>query len=364
MNLKTLTSVFRNHPNQKCLSMIGRWQTREVAAPQGLILPFNDVVVPEGWSVFSNADGKLLVGAGDTYNIGDSGGSSSFSLSGVSGSAGNHSATVTSGFTSANQNAIGGSLLYENNTSGAHTHNLVGGTYEPQANEIVLIKADSNQQQLPAKAVLLSSGAVPSGLSNIYNNNKFLKANNTIAETGNILAEVELSTAGTHYHGRPYVQASWVEISAANYSSYGSHAPQVLMTCNEAIKKVQLSMWTNASREFRINNLIGMWESLTPPQGWVLCDGSNGTPDLRNYFIETVTSGLESSGQGSNQINIVSNSINHNASHHHQGSNVLGISYGTSYHTTYTWNHSHSLNINQTVAYLPSYYALSFIMKI
>lgn len=30
---------------------------------------------------------------------------------------------------------------------------------------------------------------------------------------------------------------------------------------------------------------IVMWTRTTPPEGWLLCDGSQGTPDLRNRFI-------------------------------------------------------------------------------
>jgi microcystin-dependent protein len=35
---------------------------------------------------------------------------------------------------------------------------------------------------------------------------------------------------------------------------------------------------------------IGMWSGVTVPAGWYLCDGTNGTPDLRDRFI--VSSGL------------------------------------------------------------------------
>jgi microcystin-dependent protein len=40
---------------------------------------------------------------------------------------------------------------------------------------------------------------------------------------------------------------------------------------------------------------IIMWSGSVPPQGWALCDGSNGTPDLRGRFI--VSSGLNQSAQ-------------------------------------------------------------------
>lgn len=33
------------------------------------------------------------------------------------------------------------------------------------------------------------------------------------------------------------------------------------------------------------SGFIGMWSGVTAPTGWYLCDGTNGTPDLRNRFI-------------------------------------------------------------------------------
>lgn len=35
---------------------------------------------------------------------------------------------------------------------------------------------------------------------------------------------------------------------------------------------------------FPIGGIV-MWAGTTPPAGWVLCDGSNGTPDLRGRFV-------------------------------------------------------------------------------
>lgn len=43
-----------------------------------------------------------------------------------------------------------------------------------------------------------------------------------------------------------------------------------------------------------------MWHGLIAniPDGWVLCDGNNGTPDLRATFIKGAADGIEAGGRG------------------------------------------------------------------
>lgn len=94
------------------------------------------------------------------------------------------------------------------------------------------------------------------------------------------------------------------------------------------------------------------------PSGWYLCNGSNGTPDLRNRFIVGAGSTYEVgdtggstthehtySGRTGGQVPVTTfaesgNDINHTDEHQHDYSG-----------TTSTKNH------------LPPYYALCFIMK-
>ena len=110
--------------------------------------------------------------------------------------------------------------------------------------------------------------------------------------------------------------------------------------------------------------MIGMYESATPPDGWVLCNGSNGTPDLRDYFIKTVSSGNENTtGSGDNTINInKTGSVSHSNSHDHLGNYWIGVN-SAGYVQGYANSHSHAVSMSEALSYLPPYYALSFIMK-
>jgi len=91
------------------------------------------------------------------------------------------------------------------------------------------------------------------------------------------------------------------------------------------------------------SGLIVMWSGSTPPEGWTLCDGSGGSPDLRDRFV--LGSG-SSYGSGST------------------GGGTGGVGYSTA--TAHHWGSS-GLTVVTSVSGgggLPPYYALAFIMKL
>ena len=111
-----------------------------------------------------------------------------------------------------------------------------------------------------------------------------------------------------------------------------------------------------------------MYESTTAPDGWLLCDGTNGTPDLRNCFIKNCASGNESTtATGSGGVHTGNVSLSHNNTHNHASgrwdsfgglSNALAHFNLSNSHNHGTWNTNTSFS-----SWLPPYYALSFVMK-
>jgi microcystin-dependent protein len=81
--------------------------------------------------------------------------------------------------------------------------------------------------------------------------------------------------------------------------------------------------------------VITMWSGLTTnvPAGWVLCNGSNGTPDLRDKFIVGAGSSYNTQSQGGNATTVLG--VEHMPSHNHGGG---GTTSGTSN------DHSHGVN--------------------
>lgn len=141
------------------------------------------------------------------------------------------------------------------------------------------------------------------------------------------------------------------------------------------------------------SGVIAMWSGniLAPPSGWAVCDGNNGTPDLRDRFIVgsggkygvKSTGGSEThSHSGSGTTGSTALTVAQIPSHAHSftasiNSNGIGDITGGSYQVGRVpaagntgsagggQGHSHSLsamNVSESSS-LPLYCALAFIMK-
>ena len=135
------------------------------------------------------------------------------------------------------------------------------------------------------------------------------------------------------------------------------------------------------------SGLISMWSGTldTIPLGWFLCDGTNGTPDLRDRFVVGAGSSYSVGVTGGSKDAIVvahthTGSTSSAGAHTHTVSGIVP-SYiriqttqsenaavpGTAT-TSAAGAHTHSLTIDSTGssgtnANLPPYYALAYIMK-
>lgn len=111
--------------------------------------------------------------------------------------------------------------------------------------------------------------------------------------------------------------------------------------------------------------LICMWSGVTVPTGWHLCDGTNGTPDLRDRFVVGSGNEYEIGNTGGEKTHKLT--IAEMPSHSHTISNfptdISGQERGQNSYGEYVTKETSSVGGNQAHENRPPYYALAFIMK-
>ena len=134
-----------------------------------------------------------------------------------------------------------------------------------------------------------------------------------------------------------------------------------------------------------VTGMIMMYTGSTAPSGWALCDGQNGTPDLRDRFIVSSGNTYSIDGTGGSADAIV---VSHTHSitdpgHTHTysraqdeangyaevGTSQERLTLNVSYANNTTVSNTTGISIDSqgssgTNANLPPYYALAFIMKL
>ena len=122
------------------------------------------------------------------------------------------------------------------------------------------------------------------------------------------------------------------------------------------------------------SGLIMMYYGNTIPDGWALCDGTNGTPDLRNRFIIGAGGTYNSGETGGESVHVLT--IDEMPKHSHKmkydstGWTAIRQSHGTdgiventtsSYDGQYSTEEVGNGNAHNN---MPPYYALCYIMKL
>jgi len=378
---KDISKVFTIPTNT--IYKVGNVVTKFDILPQGLILPLNAVTVPDGWEYFSSANDRLIIGAGDTYAPGATGGVTGTNITNFS-SYGTSSSGAHAGSKNLNDYlglgpGSGWVGLWENQDRGVQgSHFHTGGNVsvtQLDKNEFKLIRSTQENDKIPENVGVFSSSSLSeTGMSVIQGNNKMFGSYSSTRELTRA-GTLSFSTAGDHTHigGSVGLMASYNGSPGYhdNHMNSGDHSASVVLnTITQNFKRLLLSLWTSASTQIEgQEGMIAMWESLTPPDGWLICNGSNGTPDLRNNFIQNCASGNENTtSQGNNTATVgYSGNVTHSASHSHWFSHSWFSQNWTPkfyYHNTaYSTSHTHTFTRNLAVAFLPRYYALSFIMK-
>ena len=198
-----------------------------------------------------------------------------------------------------------------------------------------------------------------------------------------------------------------MRITSTGNVGIGTNNPQEKLEVDGTIKVPQNSLkdGNNIGGVIPSGGII-MWHGSSIPDGWALCDGQNGTPDLRNRFIRGGTNSQVNTTDGSDTKTLSTGNIpshSHNASSGETGSHKHNIGSGGGIHFYYehgggphypvkknvggnwwpnrsNWgshshnmgdagSHSHNVSIGSTGSgdefdIKPAYYVLAFIMKL
>jgi len=264
---------------------------------------------------------------------------------------------------------------------------------DPQLSTSGIGYTDKKLKFLPKNIVVFGNN-LPSGYSRtdtshlnpVGNNVLPLIAYSTsgmISVSNSLVFSIQSSTVPNHNHNVVPLSAKNLS-NKANQTAYniieaGAHAHTVTYTANVAIRSKILKAWVTTEDQTLIANGVIIAYSMGKntqfaglnsnsnilPVNWHFCDGRNGTPDLRGYFIyanfNSSNNCHDTIYNTSNTIIINNVTMAANGDHSHMGPDIgqttgLGapIDIGSHTYQPETLNHVHTISTANTFKYSPT----------
>ena len=341
--------------------------------PDAAILLFDAATLPAGYADFTAANGKFIMGAGGTYAAGATGGAA---------------ATGTwSGTTSTNGAHSSGGTLFPANKSGgldsgysytpvaytsadhAHSWSAPAVTMDLFRRRQKLAKRSGSSATIPAEMLVFG---IP-GLSHpdvariTANNGRLIMADTVNENAGAATTAITATIASANMAHKHYDKASG-SLQAISYNPYsyqGSgelnwpHTHAVISSAlTAAVKRRKLALYGGVADYPVLAGMIVMHEGAVPG-GWTLCDGSAGTPDMRDFMVEIAATGQEGVSAGDNSVS--ASGLTEFYGHSHTLGSETGAFHKENniYHSDAIY-HRHTIGGSQS--YTPPWYGLKFIM--
>lgn len=342
------------------------------------------------WDLYSDAVDKLIVGTIEQANVGVSFASSGLSTStaGTISSGGSHtgSGLYVSG-------GSGGVTGYGYDAAGgAHTHTNSWGVSSLTANSNIkpvhttftFLKTSSNTTSFPVNTVHISETNIYSGTQQLATtSNRYIVGGNTktnYAATSHSMTHTTTVESPSHAHQNTSqyartdsaVYGALVQNASSNYYNPGhSHTLTKSVTLSN-LKGKLLKIWLAAASSIPKSSVVIMYcgDLSTLPSYWKVCDGTNATVDMQNYFLGYATSSATAdntvtSANTTYTLNNPSTTVSDNYYHGHISNSNGYYTQMYMYHTLGNHTHSHSITGGTlTTNYEPGHLKLAFIQFI
>lgn len=339
--------------------------------PDGAILLDSGAVLPDGYAAFTAANGRYIVGAGGAYSAGQTGGAASTAAwSDVTGYGGDHSGgtaipVARPGSMFPGYYTTAGGF---NESNHRHSWTAPAVTMDPLRVRRKLAKRSGSSLVIPASLMVFGVAGLshPSVARITADTGRLLMADSGNGTAGYAAKYVAATVATANMPHKHHVTeygmidqdfAPYPDLRVAADSGQWPHTHTLTVRLAVSAKRRGLALYGGSGDYPVLAGMIVMHDGAVPA-GWVLCDGTNGTPDMRDFFVEFAASGQEGVAAGNNTV--VASGQTNDWGHSHYGSDATdGPMVGGVPHAN-TATHRHDIQASQP--YIPPFYALNFIM--
>ena len=280
------------------------------AIPADTVIFYNGTysAAVDGWDIYTDAANKFIVGTATQGEIATTAAASGSTIAAATGlgTAGAHYGSSV--------NATGGAGTADSNlvTAGDHTHTVTPSSItlttelKPISTTITMLRTATEQRFFPANTIHINDTNLVGGTQKLAaTSNRYISGGSSVtdnaATTHTPTFTVSNYSSGSHNHLQ-YVGVSGTQRSGATtgasqsaYVGASSTSHSHVLTGSASITALKgklLKLWVAASRQLPKSATVVMYcgnLSLLPSY-WKVCDGTNGTIDMRGYFIGYATS--------------------------------------------------------------------------
>jgi hypothetical protein len=333
--------------------------------PAGALVFYNQTFTGiTGWQRYSLADGLFLRGTATQLQVGTT---SSPTLTG------NVTSTIsTSGAHNPTQISFGPAFnpggtafpggWFNLGTSGSHFHTIpsldlstIGIPTPANYSTYILIQSTVETKRLPPNSIVFSQNQPGSLFSILSAENKPIRGgvSNNNSGTGTTITNIRVTSQnGTHSHidtNFPYDPATVISTNYPYVTTLNHNHNLTLEIAVQSIFTKLLTAWSNTFESYLgLDTIIMYTGSLSSlPTGWYVCDGSNGTINMVDYFVGFGSQLAWDTSTGSPNDVIAQGTTNTNVwSHNHRGTGIPGNTPATLAsvpHGTNTASHVHTV---------------------